>query len=142
MLSHFTTLYTNNYDGILLKEAQVLVPGYNEELDDAFTTLEVRNFILKMKNNKALGYDGLLAEVWKRLTNKDKGTQILMQLFNTIRNKRVFPKEWKIALIQPIYKGKGDRKELGNYRRISLLPVLGKIYSGLLAYRLRFVNVL
>jgi hypothetical protein len=49
----------------------------------------------------------------------------------------VFPKEWKIALIQPIYKGKGDRKELGNYRGISLLPVWGEIYSGLLAYRLR-----
>jgi hypothetical protein len=63
------------------------------------------------------------------------------QLFNTIRNKRVFKKEWKIALIQPIYKGKGDRKELGNYRGISLLPVLGKIYSRLLAYRLRLINV-
>jgi hypothetical protein len=49
----------------------------------------------------------------------------------------VFPKEWKIALIQRIDKGKGDRKELGNYRGISLLPVLGKIYSRLLACRLR-----
>jgi hypothetical protein len=39
--------------------------------------------------------------------------------------------------MQPIYKGKGDRKGLGKYRGISLLPVLGKIYSGLLAYRLR-----
>jgi hypothetical protein len=54
-------LFTNNYDGILLKKAQVLGPRYNKkELDYAFTTLEVRNFILKMKNNKALGYDGLL----------------------------------------------------------------------------------
>jgi hypothetical protein len=73
-------LFANNYDGILLKEAQVLGSGYNQKLDNAFTTFEVRNFILKMKNNKASGYDGLSAEVWKRLINKDEGTQILTQL--------------------------------------------------------------
>jgi hypothetical protein len=129
-------LFTNN-DGILVKEAQILDPGYNDKLDDVFTTLEVRNFILKIRNNKASECDGLPAEVWKRLIIKDGGIQILMQVFNTIRNKIVFPKEWKIALIQPIYKGKGDRKEFGNYRGILLLPVLGKIYLGLLAHRLR-----
>jgi hypothetical protein len=136
-LSNFATLFTNNYDGILLKEAQVLGPGYNEKLDNAFTTLEVRNFVLKMKNNEASGYGGLPAEVWKRLINKDEGTQILTQLLNMIRNKRVFPAEWKMALMQPVYKGKGDGKVSGNCRGISLLPVFGKIYSGLLAYRLR-----
>ena len=36
---------------------------------------------------------------------------------------------------KPTYKGKKNRKELGNYRGISLIPVLGK--TGLLAYRLR-----
>jgi hypothetical protein len=130
-LSHFATLFTNNTDEILLKEAQILGLGYNDKLD-VFTTLEVRHFILKMKNNKASGCDGLPTEV----LIKDEGIQISTQLFHTIRNKRAFPKEWKIALIQRSYKGKGDRKEFGNLRGISLLPVLGKIYSGLLVYRL------
>jgi hypothetical protein len=62
-----------------------LGPGC-DKLDDVFTTLEVGSFILKIKNNKASGYDGLPAEVWKRLINKDKGTQILTQLFNTMEN--------------------------------------------------------
>jgi hypothetical protein len=75
-LSHFATLFTNNYDGILLTQAQILGPGYNDKLDNVFTTLEERNFILKMKNNKASGYDGLPAEVQKRLIKKDEGTQI------------------------------------------------------------------
>ena len=112
----------------MLKESQILGPGC-DKLDDVFTTLEVGSFILKIKNNKASGYDGLPAEVWKRLINKDKGTQILMQLFNTMENLI----KWKTALIQP----KGDRNEFGTNRGISLLPVLGKIYLGLLAYRLR-----
>jgi phosphatidylserine/phosphatidylglycerophosphate/cardiolipin synthase-like enzyme len=92
-LSHFATLFTNNNDGILLKEAQILGPGYNDKLDDVFTTSEVRNFILEMKNNKASGCDGLPTEVWKRLIIKDEGILILTKLFNMIRNKRVFPKE-------------------------------------------------
>ena len=56
-----------------------------------------------------------------------------------VRNKRELPKEWKTALIQPIYKGKGSQRERGNYRGISLLPLLGKIlvYSGMIACRLR-----
>jgi hypothetical protein len=71
------------------------------------------------------------------LAIKDEGIQILTKLFNMIRSKREFPKEWKTTLMQPIYMVKGNRKELGNYRGISLLPVLGKRYSGLIAYRLR-----
>jgi hypothetical protein len=44
--------------------------------------------------------------------------------------------DWKIAIIHPIYKGKGNRKEPGNYRGTSLLSVLGKVFSRILAARL------
>jgi len=47
-------------------------------------------------------------------------------LFIVFRSKREFPKEWQTALIQSIYKEKGSQGEPGNYREISLLPVLGK----------------
>jgi hypothetical protein len=57
-------------------------------------------------------------EVWQRLVIKDEGIQILMKLLNTIRHETVFLNEWKTALIQPIYKGKGNRKQLENYRGI------------------------
>jgi hypothetical protein len=45
-----------------------------------------------------------------------------------ISSKRAFPKEWKTAQIQPICKGKGNQRQPGDYRGISLLPALGKIY--------------
>jgi hypothetical protein len=35
-----------------------------------------------------------------------------------------------------MYKGKGSQNEPGNYRGISLLPVFGKMYSEVVAYRL------
>jgi hypothetical protein len=70
-------LFTNNNNGILLKEVQILDPGYIDKLDYVFTTHEVNNFISRMKNNKASGCDGLPTEVWQILAIRGKGIQIL-----------------------------------------------------------------
>ena len=39
---------------------------------------------------------------------------------------------WRSAVIVPLYKGKGERTECKNYRGISLLSVVGKIYAEIL----------
>ena len=39
--------------------------------------------------------------------------------------------------IAPLYKGKGDRFEFANYRGISLLSVIGKVYGGILIEPIR-----
>ena len=44
----------------------------------------------------------------------------------------VVPEYWRSAVIVPLYKGKGERTECKNYRGISLLNVLRKIYVGIL----------
>ena len=45
-------------------------------------------------------------------------------------------KEWRSAVIPPIYKGKGERTECKTYRGISLLDVVGKLYARLLVDRM------
>ena len=42
-----------------------------------------------------------------------------------------FPFEWKIARVTPLHK-KGPRKLLDNYRPISILPVISKIFEKIL----------
>ena len=42
----------------------------------------------------------------------------------------VVSKDWRSALIVLLYKGKGVRTECKNYRGISLLTIVGKIYTG------------
>jgi hypothetical protein len=51
--------------GTTVYETQLLGPQYIEELDSNFTKEEIRESILKTKNNKATGFDGITAEMWK-----------------------------------------------------------------------------
>ena len=51
----------------------------------------------------------------------------------------VVPDDWRSAVIVPLYNDKGDRTESSNYRGISLLSVVGKIYAGILIDRVRKV---
>ena len=56
-------------------------------------------------------------------------------LFNYLVNQDIFPNNLKIALMHPIHKG--ISKLVGsNYRLISILPILSKIYEKLMYKRL------
>ena len=44
--------------------------------------------------------------------------------------------DWRSAVVVPLYKGKGERTEFKNYRGISLLSVVEKIYAVILADRI------
>ena len=44
----------------------------------------------------------------------------------------VVPEGWRSVVIVLLYKGKGERTECSNYRSISLLSMVGKIYAGIL----------
>ena len=50
-------------------------------------------------------------------------------LFTPLGNSGCVPDSWKSASITPVYKGKGDRSECGNYRPISIIPTLAKIFE-------------
>ena len=52
----------------------------------------------------------------------------LKQLFIKIKQTGVFPKQWKTAVITPIHK-KGDKSDIRNYRPVSLLNIISKIFE-------------
>jgi len=60
-----------------------------------------------------------------------------MKLFDVIRNKREFQQHGKNALIQQIYKGKGNQRESSNYTGISPLPIFRKINLAIRTLRVR-----
>ena len=56
----------------------------------------------------------------------------IWRLCNMAFESSVWNEAWKSSMIFPLYKGKGERNECKNYRDISLLSVVGKIYAGIL----------
>ena len=87
----------------------------------------------KMRSGKAAGRDWIPAECLK----KGGGAMIewLVRLLDSCFVAREVPADCRMAVIVPIYKGKGDKHVCGNYRGISLLSIVGKVYVRVLANR-------
>ena len=65
-----------------------------------------------------------------------KGKAYLTGLFNKIWREERIPEEWEIGLILPIYKS-GNRTECGNYREITIIGKVTKLFEKILEKRLR-----
>lgn len=94
---------------------------------------EIKSIINSLKNNKASGEDGIIAELWK-LADEEFIAETT-KLFQRIWTEETIPEDWLVALIHPLHK-KGSKTDVNNYRGISLLPVTYKIFSKLLLNRL------
>ena len=62
--------------------------------------------------------------------------QVYVDLFNRILNKGQIPEAWTIGMIVPIYKNKGDKGDFNNYRGITILSCLGKLFTSVINSRL------
>lgn len=106
----------------------------NNDSEEDITTDEVQNAIKKMANKKSPWVDYLPAEIYKH------GGRDLMKwitsIFNAAWTTGQTPDDWAKAIICPGHK-KGDREECGNYRGMSLLPHIAKIYLRILENQLR-----
>ena len=91
----------------------------------------------RMQNNKALGPDGVPIEVFK-VMGKD-GVDMLMRLFSVVWKDGKIPDAWRESTIVPIFKGKGDMQDSGNYRGIVLMSHTLKLWEKVLEGRLRML---
>ena len=96
--------------------------------------LETLKMLLQLKTNTATGSDDIPAFVLKKLA--PAVTQHLTQIFNCSIHQNTFPSKWKEANISAIWKGKGSKTEAVNYRPISVLPVVGRLFEKIVATRL------
>ena len=58
------------------------------------------------------------------------------KLFNVVFDSGESPKSWTAGIIKAIYKNKGDPNDPDNYRAISLVSSLGKVFTSILNTRL------
>ena len=66
---------------------------------------------------------------------------LYVNFFNLVFDSGLVPDDWLLGIIKPIYKGKGDRSQPENYRPITLLSCLGKLFTSIICDRLNtFAN--
>ena len=102
-------------------------------INSSFTPYEVGKVISKSKANKAPGIDGIVYDVLKN----ENSTILLTKLFNLCFESHKVPDVWLQSIIHPIPKSpQNDPRIPLNYRGISLLSVISKLYTSALNVRL------
>lgn len=101
-----------------------------EERPFSITPTTVRNNILKLKNRKSPGPDKITNEMIK-YGGEELNTEIT-KLFQKIVTVEKVPKEWKNSITIPIFK-KGNKQMLENYRGITLLNTMLKLFTKIIA---------
>lgn len=128
--SYFRTLYTNTKS----RETEQL-DSDTEGKEDKSTLEQIPKEKIKLtigtlKNRKAPGLDNINNELLKY--GGDTLVDEIHTLFNKIYEKMELPEQWKQSITIPVFK-KGDKMDPQNYRGISLLSTVSKVFTKILA---------
>ena len=104
------------------------------ESEPAVDVAEVEQALKRLKNNKTGADDGLVAEMLK--TGHRPLLQLIARLFTDILcHEMEAPSAWKLSRLKLLFKS-GDPLEPKNYRPITVIPVLSKLFSVVLYGRI------
>ena len=113
-------------------EAAVSYSDFLTETDKLFsfsetTPAHVYSLLSKLSKSKATGPDNIPAKLLKECP--DLICESLSLIFNQSFKTGVFPNDWKNARVSPLYKNSGKRNDPSNYRPISVIPVVAKVFE-------------
>ena len=94
----------------------------------------VKKVIMNLDSSKASGPDCIPVVVLKNC--EPELSYILVKLFNNCLKESFFPDFWKVSSVVPVFKNVGERSTAKNYRPVSLLSVVSKVFENLLNNRI------
>ena len=106
-----------------------------EIMDSPIMADELTLALRKAKTGKACGSDAIPVEFYKY--GGDMLHEAILALFNYIFHNGAYPEIWSEGIINPIFKA-GNMSIPENYRKITLLSSLGKLFDSILNNRLCF----
>ena len=107
-------------------------------LDSRITPNEIQKALSELKTGKAPGPNGILVE-YLRVFGELFG-DILHNLINKIFSEHIYPSDWTINFLKPIFK-KGETDDTDNYRGLAIGSAFAKLFSHILLKRLvRFMD--
>jgi len=90
-----------------------------------------------MKNNKVAGIYRLPVEFYKNSTVNEQILEKILKHFNKLMKGTEVSSTWGTGVVCPLFKNKGSINDPNNYRGITLLSVISKIYTKILATRIQ-----
>lgn len=139
----FNCQYSNVVDTLklpkLINNSYLMYDG-NQKNDSVYIKLfnftnevEVKRTIMSLRNSTSSGWDGIPTKLLKWSADIISGK--LAKLINQSFSEGVFPHLLKFSEVVPIFK-KGSCHEIQNYRPISLLSSVSKVFERLIHVRL------
>lgn len=125
--------YKNLYRKTMEAPVPICALSQNTEKVPEFTVKEVMSILTQMKKRKAPGNDRVTSDIL--LMGGKSLIKYLTRAYNEILRTHKIPESWKEAKVIILFK-KGSRKEIKNYRPISLLAHTYKLFTRLLQDRM------
>ena len=95
---------------------------------------EINEIIKSLKTNTSPGMDQMHARIFG--DSHDCWTYSITNLINSIIDRGFLPDSFSESIVLPIYKGGGDINDMSNYRPITILNSLTKIFDKFLTRRI------
>ena len=107
-------------------EMYLNLPARNNLIFQSVETKTVEEIICKLKPKSSCGIDRISNKLIKSINTEIK--EILALIINQCLQTGIFPDKLKVARVLAIYK-KGDKQLLENYRPVSVLPSISKVFE-------------
>ena len=103
-------------------------------LNISVTPKMVKKIVTNLRFSKASGPDCIPLVVLKNC--EPELSYILAELFNNCLKESCFPDCWRVSSVTPVFKNVGERSTAKNYRPVSLLSVVSKVFEKLVNNRI------
>jgi hypothetical protein len=87
----------------------------------------IKKIFLDLDTGKSCGDDGIANAMLKMVAHTIDGP--LAVLFQRLVDLKTFPDCWKQGTIVPVFKNRGSRNSVSNYRPVTLLNTISKVFE-------------
>ena len=115
---------SNNHFETLISNGIIKPKTFNFSLTNRE---EVENLISELSENSGPGYSAIPTKLIKA-TAKSL-SPFISGLFNKCLIESKIPDDWKMAIVTPLFKNKGSETDVNNYRSISVLSPIAKLFE-------------
>ena len=125
--------FKNNSDTL---ELQTEYPTSSEAYNDTINFHELEDALSTCRSSSS-GPDNIPYELLKQMP--PEGKRYLLEIYNFLWTNKVFPDQWRSAIVVPIPKPNKDLSMPSNYRPIALTCTMCKVLEKIVNKRLRWI---